>query len=141
MNIDVDIFWNCVEYRYNLFSEQHVLHRQCLINLFSIQHTLSSLLKGETYYTMASLNTFSYFIMQVCLVTSYGSLYMLLHFIVQTWSLPNYQTCFAQGNKREIFLRLSLKQIQSLTQPSSNRYQLISQVIHSMIESFGSKQL
>lgn len=123
----------------NFLLEQHVLHRKRLINLFSIQHTLSSLPKGKNNYTMASLNTFSYFIMQVYLVTSYGSLYMLLHFIVQTWSLHNYQTCFAQGNKREIFFRLSFRQIQSLGNLSSH-YKFIPQASHSIIESFGSKQ-
>jgi len=38
-----------------------------------------------------------------------------LHYTVQTLSLPNYQTCFAQGNECKISFRLSFTQLQSHT--------------------------
>lgn len=106
-----------------------------LMYLFQIQHTLSSLVRGRNelhnsfvkymflfYYVGLSLNQVRFF-----------SLCTLLHYIVQTWSLPNYQTCFAQGNESEISFRLSFRQLQSLRHPSSH-YQFIPLFTHSMIE-------
>ena len=46
-----------------------------------------------------------------------------LHYTVQTWSLPNYQTCFAQGNECKISFRLSFTQLQSHTHTHTHAHQ------------------
>ena len=63
---------------------------------------------------------------------------MLLRYTVQTRSLPNYQTCFAQGNECKISFRLSF------TQPQSHRYQsshyvFVPLLTHFTFESYDTK--
>lgn len=113
-----------------------------LMYLFQIQHTLSSLGRERNELH----NSFVKYMFLFCYVglslTSlrFSSLCTLLHYRVQTWSLPNYQTCFAQGNESGISFRLSLRQLQSLRYQSSH-YQFISLFTHSMIEQYGTKAI